>query len=202
MGVPSGRLLEEAIGQLDRSMSTTMEARELPEGTWESIPSGKAFKYKLDFYYQQALMYVVTLIAYAWIRGSFSEDKFEFVFRDPIVYVILFFVLVSWFVLILNRIRDRKLIVAGDKLIFTNRYRRRVVSVSDIVWIYIGRERNVQTSGRFQVIRMKLKNRRRVLRIRVGRYERDQDLVAEIGKLTEHVAKIRRSRLELRLIER
>ncbi|MEE9225584.1 MAG: hypothetical protein V3U68_05230 [Bacteroidota bacterium] len=187
---------------MDRSSSTTMEALEVPEGARESIPSGKVFKYKLDFYYQQALMYVVTLIAYAWIRGSFIEDKFEFVFRDPIVYVILFFVLVSWFVLILNRIRDRKLIVAGDKLIFANRNRQRVVSVSDIAWIYIGREQKVQTSGRFQVIRMKLKNRRRVLRIRVGRYERDQDLVAEIGKLTEHVAKIRRSRLELRLIER
>ena len=41
---------------------------------------GKVFKYKLDFYYQQALMYLVTLILYAGIRGNFIEDTFAFVF--------------------------------------------------------------------------------------------------------------------------
>ena len=171
-----------------------MEELVVPEGA-------RTFRYKLDFYYQQALTYLVTLIVYVWVRGSFIEDKFEFLFRDPIVYVILLFVLVSWFMLILNRIRDRKLIVTADKLIFANRYRQRAVSVSDIVWVYIGRERKVQTSGRFQVIRMKLKNRRRILSIRVGRYERDRDLITEIGKLTEHAPKIKRRRLELRLVE-
>lgn len=186
-----------------------MERPDVPEGVRKPVldelsvrPSGKVFRYKLDFYYQQALMYLLTLIAYAWIRGSFIEDKFEFVFRDPIVYVIVFFVFVSWFVLILNWLRDRKLIVAGDRLIFSSRYRQRTVSVSDIASIYIGRERKVQTSGRFQVIRMKLKGRRRILRIRAGRYERDQELVAEIERLTDQVPKIKRRRLDLRFVER
>ncbi len=164
----------------------------------QNVPEGASvFKYKLDFYYQQALIYLLTLIAYASVRGSFIEDRFEFVFRDPIVYVILFFVLGSWFGLALNRIRERRLILAGDRLIFASRSRRRVVSVSDIAWIHIGRERKVRTSGGYLEIRMKLKNRRRVLRIRVGRYERAQDLVAEIGKLTEHVPRIHRRRVEL-----
>lgn len=44
----------------------------------------KIFKYKLDFYYQQSLIYLLTLVMYAGIRGSFIEDQFSFVFRDPI----------------------------------------------------------------------------------------------------------------------
>jgi len=160
------------------------------------LPSEAVFRYKLDFYYQQALIYAVTLLAYAWIRGSFIENRFEFVFRDPIVYVILVFVLGSLIVLFLNWIRDRKLSITEDKLIFSNRFHRRTIATSDIVWVYIGRERRVQTSGRFQVVRMKLKQRRRVVRIRVGRYERDRELVAMIERLTQHVPR-RRERLNL-----
>ena len=45
----------------------------------------KEFKYKLDFYYQQALIYLVTLILYAGVKGSFIENEFTLVFRDPIL---------------------------------------------------------------------------------------------------------------------
>ena len=54
----------------------------------------KEFKYKLDFYYQQALIYLVTLILYAGVKGSFIENEFTLVFRDPIV-LIAFFVVVA-----------------------------------------------------------------------------------------------------------
>ena len=48
--------------------------------------------------------------------------------------------------------------------------------------MHIGREPRVQTGGRFQVIVFKLKERRRLLRIRVGRYERERELVAEMNR--------------------
>jgi hypothetical protein len=49
--------------------------------------------------------------------------------------------------------------------------------------MHIGREPRVRTGGRFQVIVFKLKERRRVFRIRVGRYERERDLVAEMTRI-------------------
>jgi hypothetical protein len=52
----------------------------------------------------------------------------------------------------------------------------------------------VQTGGRFQVIVFKLKHRRRVVRIRVGRYERDRELVQEIAKMAARVPRKRRPR--------
>lgn len=154
----------------------------------------KTFKYKLDFYYQSALSYLVTLILYGGIRGNFIEQKFEYVLNDPLMYVIVFFVLMSLVVLVLNYIRNRRLIVSGDTIIFKNRWRERSIHASDMEWIHIGREAGVQTSGRFQVIMFKLKRRRRVVRIRVGRYEREKDLVVEMHRIAEHIPKRKHSR--------
>lgn len=144
---------------------------------------GKVFRYKLDFYYQQALIYLLVLIGYVGIRGNFVEDTFELVFRDPMLYIIILFVVVAFAALILNRIRDRRLIILEDKIIFKNRFEEQEIPFDEIDWVSIGRERWVQTSGRFQVIRLKLKSRARLVRIRVGRYEREKELVSEMQRI-------------------
>jgi hypothetical protein len=154
----------------------------------------KAFKYKLDFYYQSALIYLVTLILYGGIRGNFVEKKFEYVLNDPLTYVIVFFVLMSLVALLLNYIRNRRLIIVDDMIIFKNRWRERRISASDLEWIHIGREAGVQTSGRFQVIMFRMKGRRRIVRIRVGRYEREKELVAEMHRIAEHIPKRKHGR--------
>jgi hypothetical protein len=143
---------------------------------------GKTFKYKLDFYYQSALIYTGTLIVYGVVRGSFVEKRLEFVLDDPVVYLIVFFVLMSVVTLLLNLLRNRRLIVTHDALIFKHRWQERRINLSEIEWMHIGREPRVQTGGRFQVIVFKLKERRRLLRIRVGRYERERELVAEMNR--------------------
>ncbi len=149
----------------------------------------KVFKYKLDFYYQSALIYLLTLFAYGGIRGNFVEAKFEYVFNDPLMYVIMFFVVMSLVVLVLNVIQKRRLIITEAAILFKNRFRERRVSAADIEWVHIGRESRVQTGGRFQVIVFKLKEKRRFLRIRVGRYERDRELVAEVNRFTSGIPK-------------
>jgi hypothetical protein len=149
----------------------------------------KVFRYKLDFYYQSALIYLVTLIGYGGIRGSFVEQKFEYVLNDPLIYVIIFFVVMSLVTLGLNSLRNRRLIIAGDTLIFKNRWHERRIETRDIEWIHIGREARVRTSGRFQVIVLKLKGTRRLFRIRVGRYEKEKELVGEMNRLALHVPK-------------
>ncbi|MCI0706509.1 MAG: hypothetical protein L0Y80_03370 [Ignavibacteriae bacterium] len=162
----------------------------------------KTFKYKLDFYYQQALIYMATLVLYAGVKGSFIENEFVFVFRDPIVYIIIIFVAASIIVLLLNRFRDRKLIITEDKITFHNRFHERTISVADIEWMHIGREMLVQTAGRFQMVIFKMKGRRRLFRIRVGRYERDRELVAEMERIAERVPKGKHGRFGMRRRQR
>ena len=147
----------------------------------------KVFRYKLDFYYQSALIYVGTLILYGGIRGSFVEKRFSYVLDDPIVYMILAFVLISIISLALNLLRNRKLLTGPDWFTFSHRWHMRIIRAPQIEWMHIGREPRVQTGGRFQVIVVKLKGRRRLLRIRVGRYEREKELEAEMTRIASMV---------------
>jgi hypothetical protein len=154
----------------------------------------KVFRYKLDFYYQSTLIYLVTMILYGGIRGNFVEAKFQYVLNDPLMYVIVFFVLMSIVTLLLNSIRNRRLIITQDAIIFSHRWQERKIGVDQIEWMHIGREAHVQTSGRFQVIVFKLKGRRRLFRIRVGRYERERELVSEMSRIAAMVPKRKRRR--------
>ncbi len=147
----------------------------------------KVFKYKLDFYYQQSLIYLITLILYVGLKGSFIEDSFSLVFKDPIIYIILLFVLGSFIILLLNIIRIRKLIITEDKIIFSHKFHQHEVNLSDIEWVYIGRERSVQTAGRSQVIIFKLKGRLRLYRIRLGRYEHQKELLQLLNERVKQI---------------
>ncbi len=162
-----------------------MEDRKIPNGA-------KVFKYKLDFYYQQSLLYLITLLLYAGIRGTFNFDRLPSLEADPILYIIILFVVISFVVLMLNRTRDRKLIMAPDKIIFYHKFHEREIILSDIEWFHIGRERRVQTAGISQMIVFKVKSRRRLFRIRIGRYEHEKELIQEMNRIAQLVPKGKR----------
>lgn len=155
------------------------------------------FKYKLDFYYQQALIYVLTLVIYAGVKGTFIEDEFKVVLHDPIIYIIIFFVLAAFAILLLNRIRDRKLTVTDNEIIFHHRFNSHSIKIKDIEWMHVGKERGVQTAGRYQIVIIKLKDRRRTFRVRVGRYERDRELIKLMENISAQVP-VRKKRFEFR----
>lgn len=147
----------------------------------------KIFRYKLDFYYQSALIYLVTLILYGGIRGSFVEKRFEFVLDDPLMYVIMFFVVMSIVSVVINKLRDRRLVLSKGVILFENRFDKFRIEIGNIEWIHVGREKAVQTSGMFQAVVIKLKNRRRLVRVRVGRYERANELLAEMKQIASTI---------------
>jgi len=145
------------------------------------------FKYKLDFYYQSALIYLITLIVYGGIKGNFVEQKFEYVLNDPLMYVIIFFVLMAFITLGLNALRNRKLVLTQDAIIFRHRWAERRIEIADIEWMHIGRDTGVRTGGRSQAVIVKVKGKRRLLRIRVGRYERERELVRDMRAIAARV---------------
>lgn len=105
----------------------------------------RTFKYKLDFYYQSALIYLITMVLYGGIRGSFVEAKFEYVLNDPLMYVIIIFVLVALVALVINKLRNRRLIITDEAIVFIHRWAEHRVPVADIEWMHIGREALVET---------------------------------------------------------
>lgn len=156
------------------------------------------FTYKLDFSYQQTLLYLFTLVLYAGVRGSFIEGQFSFVFHDPLVYIIAFFFMAALGTLFLNIWRNRQLIIEEDRLIFRARHRERIIPMKDIEWIHIGRERTVQTAGRFQLILIKTTHRRLAFRIRVGRYQHEKELVSAMEAFARNIPKRKPRRFSIR----
>lgn len=159
-------------------------------------PAGaKVFRYKLDFYYQQSLLYLVTLVLYGGIRGTIAFENMPSLHQDPMLYIIVVFVLISFIVLWLNKLRDRKLIITEERIVFHHKYNERDVPLAEIEWMHIGRERAVQTAGRSQIVVIKMKERRRLFRIRIGRYEHQRELLAEMYRIAQRVPKGKRSLL-------
>ena len=156
----------------------------------------RTFKYKLDFYYQSALIYLITMVLYGGIRGSFVEAKFEYVLNDPLMYVIIIFVLVALVALTINKLRNRRLIITDEAIVFSHRWAEHRVPVADIEWMHIGREALVETGGKRQVVVFKLKGKRRIYRVRIGRYEKERELWSEMGKIAQRVPRRRTRRWE------
>ena len=156
------------------------------------LQGAKVFKYRLDFYYQQALLYMITLVLYGGIRGTITFERMPSLGTDPILYIIILFVVISIVVLMLNKARDRKLIITGEKIVFHHKFHEREVPISGIEWLHIGRERSVQTAGRSQMVIFKMRDRRRWFRIRIGRYEREKELLTEMHRIAERVPRARR----------
>jgi hypothetical protein len=152
----------------------------------------KVFRYKLDFYYQQALLYLLTLLLYGGVRGTMVFERMPTLTSDPILYIIGVFVVISFIVLMLNKTRDRKLMIGAEEIVFHNKFHERRVQIADIEWLYIGKERSVRTAGRSQVIVFKVNGRRRWFRIRVGRYEHEMELIQEIERIGGRVPKAKR----------
>ena len=156
----------------------------------------RTFKYKLDFYYQSALIYLITMVLYGGIRGSFVEAKFEYVLNDPLMYVIIIFVLVALVALVINKLRNRRLIITDEAIVFSHRWAEHRIPVADIEWMHIGREALVETGGKRQVVVFKLKGKRRIYRVRIGRYEKEKELWSEMGKIAQRVPRRRTRRWE------
>ena len=156
----------------------------------------RTFKYKLDFYYQSALIYLITMVLYGGIRGSFVEAKFEYVLNDPLMYVIIIFVLVALVALMITKLRNRRLIITDEAIVFSHRWAEHRVPVADIEWMHIGREALVETGGKRQVVVFKLKGKRRIYRVRIGRYEKEKELWSEMGRIAQRVPRRRTRRWE------
>ncbi len=137
----------------------------------------KIHKYRMDFYYQSLVIYLIFFAAYVLIRGS--ESNFKALFDDPIFYILIFFISIFLVVVIINIIRSPMIILEGDRMILKNRFGAREIMFSDIIHVRIGRKRRPQEDGHYRIIKLKLKHRRRQFRIRANDFERGGELIKD-----------------------
>jgi hypothetical protein len=137
------------------------------------------FRHRLDVFYLATIGYGVTLIAYVALTGLWADDRFELVWRDPIVYLLAGCAALSLVGLIVAAVANRKLLVREHELVFRTRFAERILKAGEIEWISFRSEpRAAARIGRsWPVARLKVKGQRRRRRLRPGAFERSDELI-------------------------
>lgn len=144
----------------------------------------KVHKHRMDFYYQSLVIYLIFFAAYVLIKGTVGES-FGSLYNDPIFYILIFFIVIFLFIVVVNIIRAPMIILKGDRIILKNRFGSREVLFSDIVSVKIGRRRKADEEMTYRIIKLKLKQRRKQLKIRANDFERGNELIREFLKIKQ-----------------
>ncbi len=150
----------------------------------------RKFKYKLDFYYKSLAIYLLTLVVYILIKGKFFQEKFEVMFRDPIIYIISLFILYFVVLLIANALWARTIEFTGKEIVISNRFGKRSIGIDEITGVRFTRKRRrtdeEMSSARF--VKLRLKNRRRILRIKMNDFENEKQLESEFKNISRKLS--------------
>ncbi len=149
----------------------------------------RAFKRRHDFYYITLLVYVAFLAMYIFITGTVSDSTVQFGFKDPVVYIVGIFILHAMIMLLVGIVRNRRLVLTEDAMMFRSRFRERRIPYDDIERISFKRDRRKPNDGSFAVLKMHVAGRRRVVRIRVANYEHEKELYQALKKLKSEYKK-------------
>ncbi len=149
----------------------------------------RKYKSRLDFYYNSLIIYFIFFVAYTLIRGEFSREKFSILLNDPIIYIIISFMVFLLLALISNAIRGKTLIFTADKIILKNRFGQRELSISEILFVRFSRERKRRSEdkSRIRIVKLRLLNRKRLLRIRLSEFNNEKELINEFKNIAREI---------------
>lgn len=149
----------------------------------------RVYKYKLDFYYKSLIIYLVTLIIYIIVKGNFTHSTFELVIKDPIIYIIAIFIIFFLILLLANAVRAREIVINNKMIIFKNRFGQREVGYNEILNIRFSREKRRSREERsdIRIVKLKLKNRKRLFRVRLNDFQNELDLVNEFKAISKNM---------------
>jgi hypothetical protein len=149
--------------------------------------NGKSFSRRLDFYWKYIAVYALAIILYALIKGSFEDRTLTVMLVDPVVILLAVFIFLTALGLLIESSKKKEIIVGNDFIVFSNRFRKRTFTKDDIARIYIGRE-HAKYTGKFRIIKIKLKHRKRPVIIRPSSYWNEQKLISRFGKLKRNIS--------------
>ncbi len=137
------------------------------------------FEYRLDFLYQSIAVYAGTLVVYLLIRGEFVAKEFPTVYQDPIVALLFGIILVSIGGLLYNYFIRRRMEIVDDQIHFKSAVRQKVIPRSEVISVSFSRERGEINRGT-RVIRLRLKDRRRSVRIHPLKFTHSNELTQAV----------------------
>ena len=140
------------------------------------------FTYKLEIYYQAMMIYAATLVAYG-LLVAVARQSTEHVWTDQVVYLLAFCTLASTAGLVVSMIAGRRIEIDDTRIILASRFHRREILIADVIWVRIGKEKRMKVRGAYRVAKLKLRNRRKLLRLRPSLFHPEDRLVDALRRI-------------------
>lgn len=147
------------------------------------------FVKRLDFYWQSISFYALALIIYSVLRGSIDDWTVSIMIYDPIVGLLVLFIVLSAIALLWKYFKNVSLIIGKDFMIFKSRFSEEKYSLKQIRKIYFGMEKALQMKNFIRVIKIRIEGRRRVIRIRPSSYWNEKDLTLALAHIKSKLGK-------------
>jgi hypothetical protein len=138
---------------------------------------------RLEFYWQYIAVYSIALLVYALMKGTVIDRTISFVFWDPVVLLLLIFILATTAWLLYQYFKKLSIIVDIDSITLKTRFKEKKFTLDMIRRIALSKERRVRAKKPVRVIKIRLFHRRFPLRIRPSTYWNEKELVQDILKL-------------------
>lgn len=158
--------------------------------TDEQLKHKSKFKYNMSFYYQSTIIYFIAFSIYLLIRGQFVESSYTLITRDPIIYLLAFIVVISLFALFLNLYRNRYIEFSNEGLIFSDKFKSKLIHKNEIVTIKLSKDKRYKKSNQLKFVRIKIKSRIRPFVVRPSDYENENELLKRFHQLKLEIEKV------------
>lgn len=149
----------------------------------------KIFSPYLQFYWKFIAICAVLLLITALMKGSIEQGTITITLNDPIVILLFFFIVFASASFLYALFKARTIIIGEDYFILKSKFGEKKINSQDIESIRLGRERLFQFKEKLRIIKIKLKNKRRLIRIRPSSFEEDQELSDSILQLKKKLPK-------------
>ncbi len=137
------------------------------------------YRARLDFLYQSIAVYAATLVLYLLIRSIAHWETSLSLWQDPILLLLSAITLLAAVALLYNLFMRRQIEVTQHAIHFTSRVRARTIEREQIASVQIG-PASGRPVRRVRTVRIRLKEERRSVRIRLANFERGRKLLSEL----------------------
>ncbi len=145
----------------------------------------EVFSKRIDFYWKFTTIYALALLFYVFFKGSVSGDMFSatIVFNDPLFILLSLFTIASCIGMLIGIFKNHVVIIGKDYIVFKTRFLEKKYTLGDIVSIKFGRKRITRLPSAYRVVKIKVLQRRRLIRIRPSSFWNEKELMESIVEL-------------------
>lgn len=148
------------------------------------------FSQKLNLYGQFLALYIIILMIFIFIRSLISEEPLISILYEPLVMLMLIIIALTSIALLILTIKKRQVIFGTNYIIFRNRFFSKKILFKDIESIRISRSPSKVVNSGAMLIRIKVKNKKKIYLVRNASFNEEKKLLHLFVKLREKMRKI------------